>query len=289
LTPLVPRTSISNLVARRSHRAGSGAVAGAAALLAAACGGSPLARPVAPLAPPRQATAEEVLSAYDAYCRGLETLSASGDLEVRDSRTGKSQRVGVRLVAARGGRLYLKGSVAVVTALEVVANGDRFWLQVPSRKTIWTGPAALAPAREAGSSEAPYFALRPSDVTRALLPEPLAAEAGDALVLESDRQAFALLLARPGDGLARARRRVWLSRETLQPLRSREYDERGELVSEATFGGYREGLPREVVVSRPAEGYVAAFSLDRADRNVTVPDKAFIPRLPEGYKVVEVQ
>jgi hypothetical protein len=242
-----------------------------------------------PTAPLRQATAEEVREAYDGYCRGLETLSASGDLEVRDSRTGKSQRLGVRLVATRGGRLYLKGSVAVVTAIEVVADGERFWFQVPSRKTIWTGPAALAPEREAGSGEAPYFALRPGDVTRALLPEPLAAGEGDAFVIESDRQAFSLLLAQSGDGIGRARRRVWLSRETLEPLRSREYDAGGELVSEATYGAFREGLPREVVVSRPADGYVAAFSLDRVEKNVSVPERAFVPRSPAGYKLVEVR
>jgi outer membrane lipoprotein-sorting protein len=260
----------------------------AAALGSPACG-TQLARPATPLPPLRQATAGEVREAYDAYCRGLDTLSASGDLEVRDSRTGKSQRLGVRMVASRGGRLYLKGSVAVVTAIEVVADGERFWFQVPSRKTIWTGPAALAPEREAGGGEAPYFALRPGDVTRALLPEPLTTGEGDALVLESDRQAFSLLLARAGEGAARARRRIWLSRETLEPLRSREYDEGGELVSEATFGAFREGLPHEVVVSRPADGYVAAFSLDRAEKNVSVPARAFVPRSPVDYKVVEVR
>lgn len=288
MTPPPVRSSISSLVAR-SLSVWSRAAAGAFALLATACGGAALTRPAAPLAPARPVTAREALEAYDAYCRGLETLSASGDLEVRDSRSGKSQRLGVRLVATRGGRLYLKGSVAVVTAIEVVADGSRFWFQVPSRKTIWTGPAELAPEREAGRGDAPYLGLRPGDVTRALLPEPLDREAGDSLVLESDRLTVSLLLARESEGMARARRRVWLGRESLEPLRVREYDERGELTSEATFAAFRDGLPREVVVSRPAEGYAAAFSLDRAEKNVSVPARAFVPRSPEGYKVVEVQ
>jgi len=60
-----------------------------------------------------------------AHANGIETLSASGDLEVRDLRAGRARKLGVRLVASRGGKLYLKGSVAVVTAMEVVADGQR--------------------------------------------------------------------------------------------------------------------------------------------------------------------
>jgi outer membrane lipoprotein-sorting protein len=259
------------------------------ALASCACGGAPLARPLAPLPPPRAATVEEVKAAFDEHCRGLESLSAQGDLEVRDARSGKAQRIGVRLVAARGGRLYLKGSVAVVTALEVVANGERFWLQVPSKKTVWTGISSAAPARDAESAEqAPYYALRPADVTRALLPEPLGEEGGDLVLLEAERQSFSLLVGR-GAGPGPARRRVWLDRESLRPLRLREFDERGDVSAEVTYSDYRDGFPREVVISRPAEGYVAAFSLDRAEPNAKVPERAFVPRSPEGYKVIEVQ
>jgi hypothetical protein len=67
--------------------------------------------------------------------------------------------VGVRFVAARGGRLYLKGSVLVVTALEVVSDGERFWFQVLSKKTVWTGPND-AGNRAEGADKAPYYALR---------------------------------------------------------------------------------------------------------------------------------
>ena len=57
---------------------------------------------------------------------------------------------------------------------EVVADGQRFWFQVPSRKTVWTGLSGAA--HRADSDEAPYYALRPSDVTSALLPEPFLPE-----------------------------------------------------------------------------------------------------------------
>lgn len=245
--------------------------------------------PVTPVAPPaRSATLDEVAAAYDEYCSDIQTFSASGSLEVRDARSGKSGKLGVRLVAARGGRLYIKGSVLVVTALEVVSNGDRFWFQVPSKKTVWTGPNDL-PAPAEGSDKAPYYALRPRDVSGALLPEPLKPGPDDILLLEADRDAFSLLLGHTAAGRGNLTRRVWLDRDTLKPVRLREYDGRGEVSSDVSLGQWQDGTPRQLVVSRPRDGYLATLSLDKVETNVSVPDRAFVPRTPEGYKVEEVQ
>ncbi len=252
----------------------------------AACFARPVAIPVVPYRPLRVATLEEVLAAYDGYCKGIESLSASGDLEVRDLRAGKARRVGMRLVAARGGRLYLKASVAVMTALELSADGRRFWFQVPAKKTVWTGSADAHPRAE--DEKAPYYVLRPLDVVAALIPDPLTAGEEDLLVLEGDRDTFSLALVRMSSAHGTVRRRVWLERDTLQLVRARTFDERGDVVSESTFGEWQEGLPRRVLVSRPREGYEAGFSFDKAQKNVAVPDKAFAPRTPEGYTIVEV-
>ncbi len=250
------------------------------------CASALKAPPAAPIPPPRAATLDEVLAAYDGFCKGLETFSASGDLDVHDRRTGRSQRLGVRLLATRGGRLYLKGTIAFVTALEIVADGERFWFQVPSKKTVWTGPADSHPRDD--SQRAPYYALRPKDLTRALIPEALAPQAEEALVLEADRQTFSMTLAQVHDGRGVALRRIWVDRQALRPLRSRIYGERGDLVLETSFGQWSDGKPHFVAVSRPEEGYDAVFTLSKVEENVTVPDRVFVPRIPEGYKVEEI-
>jgi hypothetical protein len=250
----------------------------------AGCLARPKSIPTAPVRPLRAASLDEVLAAYEAYANDNETLSASGDLEVRDLRAGRARKLGVRLVASRGGKLYLKGSVSVVTALELVADGRRFWFQVPSRKTVWTGLAGAA--HHAEGDDAPYYALRPSDVTSALLAEPLSPGDGDALFLEGDRDSFSLALA-PQGARAAVRRRVWLDRETLRPVRERRY-ERGELVSEVQLGAWQADTPRRIQIDRPGEGYEAVLDLAKVERNVPVPAQAFIPRTPAGYKVVEV-
>jgi outer membrane lipoprotein-sorting protein len=253
----------------------------------AGCATTKSALPVVALGPPRQATFDEVLAAYDAYCKETETLSASGDLDVRDRRAGKSRKLGVRVVAARGGRLYIKGSVAIVTALEVVADGERFWFTVPSRKTVWTGAAGFA-AQDAEGESAPYYAVRPFDVTSALLPEPLTPAAGETVLLEGEPEAFVLTLATAAEGRGTVRRRIWMHRASLQPVRLAAYDDRGDLESLADLGTTPTG-GRRVTVRRPREGYEAEFVFDKVTLNQPVPPQAFVPRSPEGYAVVEVR
>jgi outer membrane lipoprotein-sorting protein len=244
--------------------------------------------PAAPFKPLRAAALDEVLAAYDAYCEEGKTLSASGDLDLRDRRTGKGRSLGVRLVATADGRLYLKGSVAVITAVEVVSNGERFWFQVPSKKTVWTGPAA-ASAREAGTEDAPYQAIRPADVTSALLPRPLAPGPTDTLLLDGDRESFTLTLAAAAGGRGVARRSVTLDRDTLQPRRLRRYDEKGDLETDVALSAWAQGQPHAVDIARPLDGYEASLRLSKVERNVPVPEQAFTPRTPAGYAVVEVR
>ena len=252
----------------------------------AGCGLKPVSLPSVPIRPLRAATLEEVVAAYDGYCKGIHSLSASGDLDVRDYRIGRGRRLGVRLVATRGGHLYLKGSVAVMTALEVVADGERFWFQLPSKKTTWTGRSDVPSRVE--DDQAPYYVLRPADLISALLLEPLEPRASDMLVLEGDREAFSVTLSR-GDGIrAVARRRIWLERDTLLPLRTRTYDERGDVLNEVELGDWLGRAARRIVVSRPAQGYEAAFAFERVETNVSIPARAFVPRIPEGYQVIEV-
>lgn len=285
MTPLEATASIGAL------RVGCARAAGAAvlwSLVFVGCATRTIPRVAAPLRPARAVTLQEALDSYDEYCDGLRTLSASGDLDVRDLRAGKQRKLGVRLLATRGDRLYLKGSVLVVTALEVVSDGHRFWFQVPSKKTTWTGRVSDEAPPAEGADQAPYYALRPRDVTAALLPDPLAPAAGETVVMEAEREAVWLSVARTSEGRGLVRRRVALDRESLRPIRLRAYDERSDLVSDVSLSAWSSEAPRRVVIQRPAEGYVADFSLEKVELNKTVPDKAFEPRPAQGYKTVEV-
>lgn len=246
--------------------------------------------PVADLRPLRAATLAEVLQAHEDATKALATLSASGRLELFDRRGGRRRDFGARVLCGRGGRLYLKASVAVVTALEATSDGSTFWLSVPSRRKVWTGDATRPPRVDSTDAAGHDFdALRPSDLAAALLPEPLDPRPGEVLLFEGDREAFSLALgASDAEGRGRVRRRVFLDRETLHLLRARTYDAAGSLELETTFGDWRDGLPWRVGVARPDEGYEARLTFDQAKANRALPEQAFRPRLPPDWEVVEL-
>jgi ABC-type multidrug transport system fused ATPase/permease subunit len=155
-------------------------------------------------------------------------------------------------------------------------------MQLPTRRKVWTGDASLS-APDAADDKAPYYVLRPSDVTTALVPEPLAPGPGESVVLEADAQNFSLTLTRIEAGRGVARRRVWLSRDTLRPSRLRVYDARGDVASDSVLSGFRDGAPRSITIRRPAEGYEAAFSLEKVELNGRAGEGLHGPR-PEGSR-----
>lgn len=267
----------------------------AAAFLAGAagCGGTTkLAVPAGavPTLPLRSASPAEVLAAYDGYVQALETFSASGDLSVSDLRKGQMRRLGVRVVARRGGRLYMKGSVAMVTAIEITSDGDHFWFRLPTKKKLWTGRTDLGePDLGEEGEDAPYRALRPGDVTRLLVPEPLDPGPGESLVFEAEPFAFSLTRVRDAGDAQVAVQRVWLTRDELELAKVWLYDEEGNVRSEARYGAFEDGLPHRVSIERPVEGYRAAFDLEKVVSNVDVPEAAFTGRVPDNHEVVVVE
>lgn len=242
----------------------------------------------ADLSPVRAVGLSEAFEAHEQAARALASLRGSGHLQVRDLRLGRQREFGMRLACARGGRLYLKANVAVVTALEATSDGRRFWLSVPSKRKVWTGDATR-PAHVAAPDTQDLEGLRPADLVAALLPEPLAPAPDEALLFEGERQTVSLAVGRPdAQGRASVRRRVWLDRATLHLLRARTYDSAGSLELEATFGDWRAGLPWRVGVAREGQGYEAVLTFDKAEANVALPERAFEPRLPEDYEVVRL-
>ena len=107
-------------------------------------------------------------------------------------------------------------------------------------------------------------------------------------VYDAEHEIVWLSLARAEAGRGTVRRRVGLERESLRPVSLRAYDASGELLSDVSLAGWSADAPRRVVIRRPAEGYVAEFSLDKVELNKTVPEKAFEPRPAVGYRTVEV-
>ena len=152
------------------------------------------------------------------------------------------------------GRLYLKGSVAVITALEVVSDGERFWFQVPSKKTVWTG-AARARRRTRARTKRPTTPCGPPTSRRRSCRSRSPARGGDASSSRPTARRFTLTLAAPAAG-PRARRGAaspWIARRCSRS-RLRRYDERGDLEHGGHPRRLAEGQPHQVEIRRPVAG-----------------------------------
>ena len=243
----------------------------AVSVAAASCGSSDreLARK-RELPEPREASLEEVLAAYDLYCNGIETFKAAGEMELRNTRTGRVRRFRFDVAASREGvRLEQRDGDA---GFVLVSADGAFALRSAADGRIWRG-AADEPLRSL--RDIPLEALRPTDLASALVPAPLTAQPDEALFMEGERSHFALTLTRRRSGHAVARRQVFLERASLRLQRALSFDADGNLLSEVSWRRWRDGVPREILVTRPLDGTLARLELDRAAPNAPVPPGSF--------------
>ena len=222
------------------------------------------------LQPPREASLDEVLAAYDLYCDGIDTFKATGEMELRNTRTGRAGRLRFDLVASREGiRLEQRGGGP---GFVLVSRDGEFALQSAADGRHWRGAAdePLPSLRDF-----PLEALRPSDLSSAFVPSPLTAQPDEALFMEGERSRFAVTLTRRRSGHGVARRQVFLERASLRLQRTLSFDEEGNLRSEVSWRSWRDGVPREILVTRPLDGTLARLELDEAEPNAPVPPGSF--------------
>ena len=213
-----------------------------------------------------------------ATASGFDTLSAAGDLEVRDLRAGKARTLGVRLVAARAVELYLKASVAMVTALEVIVRRTALLVPGPVAEDGVDRARRREPRREPRDEQAPYYALRARPTSSAaLLPEPLAPGPDEAPPARRRRPGFRALPGSPRPGPARsARRRVLARPRALQPSLDRQLRPAGDLrVGGPLLGLARRLAPAAGACAGPARATRPSFTFDEVEANVPVPERAF--------------
>jgi hypothetical protein len=219
---------------------------------------------------PREASLEEVLAAYDLYCDGIETFKAAGEMELRNTRTGRAHRFRFDLLASREGvRLEQRDAD---TGFVLVSDDGAFALQSRADGRTWRG-AADEPLPSL--SDIPLEALRPSDLATAFVPAALTAQSDEALFMEGERSRFALTLTRRRSGHGVAHRQVFLERASLRLQRVLSFDADGNLRSEVSWHRWRDGVPREILVTRPLDGTLARLELDRAAPNAPVAPGSF--------------
>ena len=256
--------------------------------------------PPAPPAPSLQsATLQELLEQVARQQDAIQTLDATVQIEPTVTSEQRGEIITYRDVRAfllirKPAHLRMIGQYPVVrnTAFDLVSDGERFGLYVPSKNRYIVGNS-----QGGKRSKSPLENLRPQHILDALLVEGLAAgreEAALEVATESQKSYYIVLILRRRDagGLLLARK-LWFERENLTLARLQIFDSTGAVETDARYSSYAEfsGIhyPQQIVFDRPQDDYGLMLTVAEMEFNQPLEDDKFQMAQPAGAELVDME
>ncbi len=288
------------------------AVVGAAAVI---CGGCAVSRKTAVKpgeapAPLQTATKAQLVEQYNRLAAAITSVNATVTMKL----TAGSAYSGVIeqyhevngfILAQKPSSIRVIGQAPVVgkNIFDMVSDGERFQIFIPSKGKFIVGPAKLErPAKK------PVENLRPQHLVDAIF---LPAIPEGAIVLfeeanESSGHYYVLTLVEAAAGDAadsmgatatgstdwEIARKIWFERINLSIARVESYGPGGKLTTDVRysdwndFGGAR--YAREIALARPGDDYQLQIGIKKLAVNQPVPADSFTLQQPAGTELVDV-
>jgi hypothetical protein len=285
-------------------------VGGIPILMLAGCSLFPQIRPLPVPTPPaitKKATPEELVDALNKRWAGLETLTATVDIQasVFKSKEGLAKDYPTlrgHILMRKPAMLRVLGSYLGVRAFDMASNGDEFTLSIPTQKRVIKG-LNKHKSRSVNALEnlRPDFFLD-SLLVRGLEPEDEYMVVEDSKTVEDParKHLFAIpeykltLMQHAGDGHKMLPLRVvYFHREDLMPYQQDIYDSDGVLATQVFYANYQdfEGsrYPSSIIIKRPVEEIQIVMEVEAVKENQTLTDDQFVPQTAEGSTVQELK
>jgi len=206
------------------------------------------------------------------------------------------------VLARKPSMLRMTGLMPIVRnrAFDMVSNGQEFKLWIPPKNRFVVGRNDV----ETTNPKQPLENLRPQHIYDALLLQHIDAE-HEIAVLENEvetvtdgkghkltRADYVLDVIRKGQRGWFLSRKIVFSRADLLPHRQLLYDDKGNLVTDATYEGYRQdngiNFPWQIEISRPQEEYDITLTMVKLELNQPLPDDRFVLEQPAGVQVLHL-
>ena len=256
--------------------------------------------PPAPPAPSLQsATLQELLEQVARQQDAIQTLDATVQIEPTVTSEQRGEIITYRDVRAfllirKPAHLRMIGQYPVVrnTAFDLVSDGERFGLYVPSKNRYIVGNS-----QGGKRSKSPLENLRPQHILDALLVEGPAAgreEAALEVATEGQKSYYIVLILRRRDagGLLLARK-LWFERENLTLARLQIFDSTGAVETDARYSSYAEfsGIhyPQQIAFDRPQDDYGLMLTVTELEFNQPLEDDKFQMAQPAGAELVDME
>jgi outer membrane lipoprotein-sorting protein len=267
--------------------------------------------PPAQLRPALNATASQLMTAYNDQARAVQTLNAAVRMSpvAGSAYSGVIQEyhdVGGFILAARPAMIRIIGQAPIVAKdiFDMVSDGRMFNIYIPSKKTFLVGSTEVERA-----TKNPIENLRPQHILEALFwPElPTGAQTLFEEFNASPTRYYILTLLRPADSGQEIARKIWFDRTDLHVARLQIYGPAGRLDSDIAYADWQTAqtapaatttssttsvtgplFPRQISITRPQQDYELSVSITRITLNAEIPPDRFVLQQPPGTQLVRV-
>lgn len=276
-------------------------------------------RPVA-----KDATREELLTAYNAVARNLKTLNATVELKptAGSAYSGvidEYHEVKAFLIAERPAVIRMIGQAPLIgkTVFDMASDGDTFRVSIPTKNKFLVG--SVAGDR---NSAKPIENLRPQHLLDALLwPEIRKEEAVTMREFNNEQGRYYVLTVLRGGYQLEVLREIWFDRSNLQVAHILTYGPKGTLLSDASFSDWGPldnsgatqssasasstaspssmaptaaqapsitSFPRNILIDRPHDDYKLEMQVTKVAVNEEIPADRFKLEQPAGSELIHV-
>jgi len=254
----------------------------------------------------KTATAQELIDFVNTQAGKIQTMQATVDIDTsvggeKKGRVTEYQEIRGYVLARKPAMLRMIGLMPIVRnrAFDMVSDGRNFKLWIPPKNRFIIGRNDV----ETPNATQSLQNLRPQHIYDALLLrhiDPLTEiavmenEAGsttDAKGHKVLRADYIIDIIHTGSS-PYLDRKIVFSRVDLLPHKQLLYDNDGNVITIATYEGYREdngvNFPWQIEISRPQEEYDITLKIVKLELNLPLPGDKFVLEQPPGVEVVHL-
>lgn len=258
-------------------------------------------------APLKDATQRGLIDIINQQAQAVHSIKATVDIDtsvggIKKGHVTDYKEIRGYVLARQPASLHMTGLMPIVrtTAFDMVSDGERFRLWIPSKNRFVVGLNQMATP----DSDQPMENIRPQNIYDALL-IPAIDPQDEIAVMENGYETlhdakghpilqgdYELVVIRKTDNGWVLSRKIIFGRTDLKPHRQYIYDENSKVSTEARYAEYKDydglSFPSRIEITRPQEEYDITLNLLKLDINQPLTDEQFTLEQPAGAEVVHL-
>ncbi len=253
--------------------------------------------------PPQVATLAQLVDKINAWSAGLHTMTATVDLaptagSVYSGTLTEYHDVTGYVLLQRPSNIHLLGLAPLIrtTIFDMVSNGEEFRLSIPSKHKFIIGKNTF----HRNATKNALENLRPQHISEALTVPAIDEEremASYRVENQSRRERkryYTVFIEDTTPGHHNTLSRiVWFDRSDLEIARIQFYEPDGSYAEDVRYSNYQDfqggvHYPTHIDITRPAEDYDLAITVQNAKFNEPIPADKFELKRPEGSELVDL-